>query len=336
MQIQENISLKSRNTFGIDVKARRYAVFTDLEELTKLAAQFRPSKLLILGGGSNVLFTRDYDGLVLANGIKGIELIREDEHHLYVRAGGGENWSQFVAYCVRRGWAGVENLSLIPGDVGASPIQNIGAYGVELKEVFYELDAFHLQDRKVFAFSVNDCQFGYRDSVFKHRLKGQYVIVNVTLRLNKIPLFNTRYGSVEEELKKMGTRQLSIQAIAQAVINIRSAKLPDPAKIPNAGSFFKNPTVNKATFQKLREGHPAIVGYENGDGSMKLAAGWLIEQCGWKGFRKGDAGCHTHQALVLVNYGHASGQDILDLSQEIVHSVKNRYGVELVREVQVI
>ncbi len=336
MQIQENISLKSRNTFGIDVRARRFAMFSDLDQLSKLLSECSTSPILVLGGGSNVLFTHNFDGLVLVNGIKGIELIREDEHHLYVRAGGGENWQQFVAYCVQRGWAGVENLSLIPGDVGASPIQNIGAYGVELKEVFYELDAYHLQGQKVYAFSVNDCGFGYRDSVFKHTLKGQYIILNVTFRLNKIPSFQTSYGSLEEELQKMGTRTMSIQAIAQAVINIRKAKLPDPAKIANAGSFFKNPTVDKAHFQRLQRDHPAIVGYTNGNGSVKLAAGWLIEQCGWKGYRKGDAGCHAKQALVLVNYGQATGKDILDLGEEIARSVKTRFDVELTREVQVI
>jgi UDP-N-acetylmuramate dehydrogenase len=336
MQIQENFSLKSHNSFGIDVNARHYAVFSDVDQLSKLAREFKSSPVFVLGGGSNILFTKNFDGLVLHNRITGIELIREDEHHLYVRAGAGESWTGFVSFCVARNWAGVENLSLIPGNVGASPIQNIGAYGVELKEIFFELDAFLLKERKVFAFSLNDCKFGYRDSVFKNGLKGQFVILNVTLRLNKIPIFNTSYGSVEEELKNMGTRQLSVQAVAQAITNIRSAKLPDPAKIGNAGSFFKNPVVAKKEFERLQKDHPGLPGYENSDGSMKLAAGWLIEKCGWKGYRKGDAGCHASQALVLVNYGHASGKDILDLSREISKSVKKKFAVDLKEEVNVL
>jgi UDP-N-acetylmuramate dehydrogenase len=336
MQIQKNFSLKLYNTFGIDVYASQFSSFHDAEQLAGLVTVSGGSPVFILGGGSNILFTEDFNGLVLFNGIKGIELIKEDENYIYVRAGAGENWHHFVLYCLQRNWAGIENLSLIPGSVGASPIQNIGAYGVELKEFFYELEAFHLKDKKVYTFSVNDCAFGYRDSVFKHALKNQYVILNVTFRLNKVPVFHTGYGALEEELRKMGVKELSIQAISQAVIRIRRAKLPDPAEIGNAGSFFKNPQVSGSVFGKLLDKFPGITGFKNPDGTVKLAAGWLIEQCGWKGYRKGDAGCHEKQALVLVNYGHASGKEILDLSEEILSSVKLKFGVSLEREVNMV
>jgi len=297
---------------------------------------------LLLGGGSNVLFTHHFNGIVLKNEIRGIELIREDEHYVYVRAGAGESWHGFVQYCLQRNYAGVENLSLIPGNVGAAPMQNIGAYGVEIKDVFYELEALLTAANQVFAFSVNDCQFGYRDSLFKRSLRGRAIILNVTFRLHKIPQFHTEYGAIRAELDKMGVKQLSIQAISQAVINIRSSKLPDPKQIGNAGSFFKNPTVSGDRFAALQKEFPGIPGYPgvadptNPLPPVKLAAGWLIEQCGWKGFRRGDAGCHALQALVLVNYGHASGQDIYDLSEEILQSVKTRFDVELEREVNII
>jgi len=336
MPIQENISLKQFNTFGIDVCAKHFSAFDSWENLRELIISHPKLKIFILGGGSNILFTKNFDGLVLKNEISGIELIKEDEHHLYVRAGAGENWHQFVMHCIQRNWAGLENLSLIPGNVGASPMQNIGAYGVELKESFDELEAFHIKEKKVYSFSVNDCGFGYRDSVFKKKLKDQFIILNVTYRLNKIPQFNTSYGAVEEELNRMGIKKLTIQAISQAVINIRSSKLPDPLKIGNAGSFFKNPSISKSKFSDLKKQFPGIIGYENPDSTIKLAAGWLIEQCGWKGYRKGDAGCHDKQALVLVNYGHATGKEIHQLSEGIEQSVKKKFGVKLEREVNII
>ncbi|HTS46098.1 MAG TPA: UDP-N-acetylmuramate dehydrogenase [Puia sp.] len=336
MQIQQNISLKQFNTFGIDVNAGYFGRFTSAEELTGQMSFDSKLPVHILGGGSNILFTKDFVGLVLKNDIMGIELVKEDEHHVYVRVGAGENWHRFVMYCINRNWAGLENLSLIPGNVGASPMQNIGAYGVELKEVFEELEAYHIREKKVFTFSVNDCEFGYRESVFKKKWKDQFVILHVTFRLNKVPVFNTSYGALETELSRMGVKELSIQAISQAVINIRSSKLPDPAKIGNAGSFFKNPQVIKSRFLQLKKENPGIIGYENQNGTMKLAAGWLIEQCGWKGFRNGDAGCYDKQALVLVNYGHASGKEIYKLSEDIAASVKKKFGVELEREVNII
>jgi len=339
----ENFSLKTYNTFGIEARARYFSTFRSLEDLAGAPSS---GALLILGGGSNVLFTGDFDGLVLRNELKGIELVGEDEEHVYVRAGAGENWHGFVQHALQRGWAGVENLSLIPGSVGAAPMQNIGAYGVEIKDVFHELSAWHLSEKKVYTFGLRDCAFGYRESAFKLRYRGQFVILDVTFRLNKKPHFHIEYGAIREELEKMQVRELSIQAISQAVIHIRQSKLPDPAQIGNAGSFFKNPTVTGEKFAQLKELHPGVVGYPvagagtssdtGGPSAVKLAAGWLIEQCGWKGFRRGDAGCHVRQALVLVNYGHASGREIYELSEEILQSVRAKFGVELEREVNII
>lgn len=337
MDILNNISLLPYNTMGIDVKARSFASFKDadqLSQLLKLGAAQDPT--LILGGGSNILFTHDYDGWVLKNEVKGIEVVAEDAHYVYVKAGAGENWHDFVNYCLQRNLAGVENLSLIPGNVGASPMQNIGAYGVEIKDVFQELDAFHIRDKRIQEFSLNDCDFGYRESVFKRRYRDQFVILHVTYRLHKKPQFNTSYGAIEQELERMGVKELSIQAISQAVINIRRSKLPDPKDIGNTGSFFKNPSVPAVFFEQLKQSFPGIVGYANTDGTVKLAAGWLIEQCGWKGVRRGDAGCHSRQALVLVNYGHATGKEIYNLSEDILQSVKTKFGVTLEREVNIV
>ncbi len=344
---KDNISLKKYNTFGINAIARHFAVFTDSGQLAGLLehAPARPQAaapgLLVLGGGSNILLTGDIDGLVLKNEVTGIQLIKEDGDHVYVRAGAGEPWHGFVQYCLGRDWAGVENLSLIPGSVGAAPMQNIGAYGVEIKEVFHELEAWSLEDGRIYTFSNNDCRFGYRDSIFKGTYKGRFIILSVTFRLNKTPVFHTEYGAIREELDRMGVQDLSIRAISAAVIHIRSAKLPDPAQIGNAGSFFKNPTVPDEQFETLQAAYPGIVGYrqpstDDGEGTVKLAAGWLIEQCGWKGYRRGDAGCHARQALVLVNYGHATGSEIYDLSEDILHSVQQKFGVTLEREVNIV
>lgn len=336
MQIQENISLKPYNSFAIDVKARSFASFSDIEELNELLTPNSKLATLILGGGSNILFTQNFDGLVLKNEIKGIVKINEDEEFVYLQAGAGENWHQFVLYCIENEWAGVENLSLIPGCVGASPMQNIGAYGVEIKDVFHELKAFHKREKTNYAFDLKACDFGYRESVFKRKYKDEFVITNVTFRLRKQPVFNTSYGALEQELEKMEVKELSIKSISDAVINIRSSKLPNPNEIGNAGSFFKNPEVNNEQFSILQKEFPSIVGYGLSNGNMKLAAGWLIEQCGWKGYRKGDAGCHAMQALVLVNYGNAKGEEIYNLSEEILQSVKEKFAVILEREVNII
>jgi UDP-N-acetylmuramate dehydrogenase len=343
MNPQQNISLRPYNTFGINAKAKYFATFESLSELEE-TLNYNPdshrgqttNSKLILGGGSNILLTKDFDGIVLKNEIKGIKVVKEDDDHIYIKSGAGENWHQFVLYCVNNNYAGVENLSLIPGNVGASPMQNIGAYGAEVKDVFYELEAYHEHDKVIQKFSLKDCEFGYRESVFKNKYKGQFIITNVTYRLNKKPSFNTSYGAVSQELERMGVDKLSIQAISQAVINIRTSKLPDPKELGNAGSFFKNPIISNLQYEELKKTFPNIVSFPSGPDHTKLAAGWLIEQCGWKGYRKDDAGCYLKQALVLVNYGNASGEEIFDLSEEIIQSVKRTFGVVLEREVNII
>jgi UDP-N-acetylmuramate dehydrogenase len=241
-----------------------------------------------------------------------------------------------VEHCIAKGWCGVENLALIPGCIGASPMQNIGAYGVEIKDVFHSLEAWHLQDKELHSFSLEDCAFGYRESVFKRKYKGQYIITHVTYRLRKTPEFRISYGAIQQELERMGVQELSIRAVADAVIGIRMSKLPDPAVIGNAGSFFKNPELPAETFVALKKRFPDIVGYSTSSGMVKLAAGWLIERAGWKGYRKGDAGVHENQALVLVNYGQATGDEIFQLSEEILHSIDAQFGVHLEREVNII
>jgi UDP-N-acetylmuramate dehydrogenase len=341
MQLQENHSLKSYNTFGIDARAKYFSSFSSVEELQEAIDLISKNnsiqkKPLILGGGSNILFTQNFDGLVLRNEIKGIHTVHEDEHHIHVKAGAGENWHSFVMHCIRNEFAGIENLSLIPGNVGASPMQNIGAYGVEIKDVFYSLEAWHIKEKKVEQFSVNDCEFGYRDSVFKKKYKDEFVILDVTYRLNKDPVLNISYGAIKEELEKMKITEPGIEVVSQAVINIRSSKLPDPAVLGNAGSFFKNPEITGQQFEELKSIHPGIVGFPLQNGKVKLAAGWLIEQCGWKGHRRGDAGCYEKQALVLVNYGNASGREIYDLSEDIKQSVFKKFNVPLEREVNII
>jgi len=336
MQIQENIALKPFNTFGIPAMAKYFASFTGADELAELMAQQPAIERLLLGGGSNILFTGNFSGLVLKNEIKGIEVVREDDAFVYVKAGAGENWHRFVMFCIDRNWGGVENLSLIPGNTGASPMQNIGAYGVEIKDVFHELEAFHLGDKTIVRFGLQDCGFGYRESVFKNKYKDQFAILSVTCKLRKKPVFNTSYGAIAQELAHAGVQQLSVKAISDAVIRIRSSKLPDPAVYGNAGSFFKNPLVTDRMYQQLKEQFPSIIAYPAAHGSVKLAAGWLIEQCGWKGYRKGDAGCHAKQALVLVNYGNATGKEIYDLSTDILESVEQKFRVTLEREVNII
>ncbi len=340
--IAENISLKPYNSFGIEARAAFFSPFDTTEALKELLA-FRPAgngmrtlPHLVLGGGSNVLFTGNFNGIVLKNEIQGIELVEEDEHHVYVKAGAGVVWHQLVLHCISNGWAGLENLSLIPGNVGASPMQNIGAYGVEIKDVFHQLEALHIETGLLQVFNLEQCAFGYRESVFKRRYKNQFVITSVTYRLNKQPRFNTSYGAIEQELEKMQVKDLSIRAISDAVIHIRSSKLPDPAVTGNAGSFFKNPEIGIEQFQRLRETFPGVIGYVLPGNKVKLAAGWLIEQCGWKGYREGDAGCHSKQALVLVNYGNASGKEIYALSTRIIESVQQKFEVALEREVNII
>ncbi len=335
MEIYADYPLKSMNTFGMEAFAGHFARFSSENGLDILLSDKRFRKpALILGGGSNILLTRNPES-VLKNEIRGIEKVNEDEDYVYVKAGAGETWHQFVLYCIEQQWAGIENLSLIPGSVGASPMQNIGAYGVEVKDVFHALEAFRIFDKKRMTFYAEDCHFGYRDSVFKNKNKGEFVILNVTYKLRKVPRFNTSYGAIENELEAMGVKELSIKAISDAVIRIRTSKLPDPKKIGNAGSFFKNPIVSVLKKEQLEITAPGLKSYPFG-AEYKLAAGWLIEQCGWKGYRDGDAGVHPKQALVLVNYGNAKGADIKLLSDKIQQSVFEKFGVRLEREVNFI
>ena len=335
MYFQENYSLKNLNSFGINVSAKYFTGFKNTNELAEILATANENKL-ILGGGSNILFTKNFNGLVLKNEIEGIEIIKEDEKYVYVKAGAGVGWHPFVLYCIENNFAGAENLSLIPGSVGASPMQNIGAYGVELKNIFYELEAFHINDKNLIVFTNKDCEFGYRESIFKNKFKGEFVITSVTFRLNKFPVFNTSYGAIETELQKMGVQSPSIKSISDAVISIRKSKLPDPKIIGNAGSFFKNPTIKNIDFENLKKEYPAIVGYAVGLEETKLAAGWLIEKAGFKGYRLNDAGCHEKQALVLVNYGNATGGEILHVSEKIINAVKLMFNVSLQREVNIV
>lgn len=333
--IELNKNLKDYNTFGISVYADRFAQFLSIEELQSILNQRNGSDLLILGGGSNLLLTKDFKGLVIKNDIRKFEIKEETTDSVIVESGAGENWHSFVLKCIEKGYGGIENLSLIPGSVGASPMQNIGAYGVEIKDVFESLNAFHIQSGEIHTFSKEDCKFGYRESVFKNKEKGEYVIISVTFRLSKNPVVNSTYGAINEQLKVMGIENPTIKQLSDAVISIRQSKLPDPKIIGNAGSFFKNPTVEIALLEKIKKNHPDIPNYpaENG---RKLAAGWLIEKAGWKGKTFGNYGVHKLQALVLVNYNNATGQEIYDLSSRIIEDVFEKFGVSLEREVNIL
>jgi UDP-N-acetylmuramate dehydrogenase len=331
-----NCSLKPYNTFGIDVQAKAFDRFSNIEELSACINTYKGLELLIVGGGSNILFTKDFDGVVLKNELKGFEVLSETDTTVIVRAGAGENWHEFVLKCIDLGYAGIENMSLIPGSVGASPMQNIGAYGVEIKDVFHSLKAYHIASGEIHTFDAAACEFGYRESVFKRALKGQYVIISVAFQLSKIAAINKNYGAIESQLESMGISQPSIKDISNAVIAIRSSKLPDPKTLGNAGSFFKNPVVDQQLVDRILEIHPEAPNYPAETGKRKLAAGWLIEQTGWKGKTIGTCGVHTLQALVLVNYGGSTGQQIYDLSSQIIASVEEKFGVTLEREVNIL
>lgn len=336
MYLQENLSLKTYNTFRINALAKYFCEFSSADLLAEILEEHQGVEKMILGGGSNILFTKNFGGLVLKNNIPGINVVNEDDKSFYVKAGAGVNWHQFVMYCVGNNYGGVENLSLIPGNTGASPMQNIGAYGIEIKDMFHELNAWNLADNTIQRFNNSDCEFGYRESVFKKKYKGQFIVLDVTFKLNKKPVFNISYGAIKSELEKMNVQELTIQAISEAVIKIRTSKLPDPSVIGNAGSFFKNPEIHRHALQELLRIEPGLPNYKIDDDTFKIPAGWLIEQCGWKGYREGDAGCYEKQALVLVNYGNATGKEIFDLSDEIKISVKEKFGIDLEREVNII
>ncbi len=334
--ISKNQDLKPFNTFGISVKADEFASFKNIEELDNLIRSNKNKEILILGGGSNVLFTKDFHGLVLRNEIKGFDVITESTDKVIVRSGAGEVWHEFVMKCIDLGLAGLENLSLIPGSVGASPMQNIGAYGVEIKDVFYSLEAYHIPSGEVHRFNKEQCEFGYRESVFKRALRGQYVIVSVSFELSRNARTNTSYGAIESELQKMGISHPTIKDVSNAVIAIRSSKLPDPKLIGNAGSFFKNPVVDKIVSDEILNRYPDMPNYPAEGDKRKLAAGWLIEKAGWKGKTIREHGVHKLQALVLVNYGNTSGSEIYDLSSAIIQDIQEKFGVTLEREVNIL
>lgn len=337
MQIEYNVSLKDYNTFGLEAKAAAFVEVHSVEELQE-ALRENQGKLpiFILGGGSNLLLTQDVPFLVIKNAIKGITIVEEAETDLVLAVGGGENWHQLVMKTLDNGLSGLENLSLIPGTVGAAPIQNIGAYGVELKDVFEKLEAVELATGNLQTFDAAACKFGYRDSVFKQELKGKFCITTVFLRLSKKPLINTNYGAIREVLKERHIEQPTSRDVSDAVIFIRQSKLPDPAKLGNSGSFFQNPEIERSQFERLQQQFPNIIHYDLPDGRVKIPAGWLIEQCGWKGKRVGNTGSHKDQSLVLVNYGGATGAEVWQLAQDIIASVKEKFGIELTPEVNVL
>lgn len=338
LQFQENYNLQAFNTFGLAEAAQYFIRIKSEEELEALVDHsiFTENEVLWLGGGSNMLLTQGYDGLVVKLEFSGIQTEELSEDTVRISVAGGENWHEMVQWTIGQGYGGLENLSLIPGNVGTAPIQNIGAYGVELKDHFYALKAFDLQEKKWVTFDKEACGFGYRQSIFKGTAKGRYVVTEVTFDLSRQNhQLRTSYGAIQNQLKEMAV-EASIETIAQAVIAIRQSKLPDPAEIGNSGSFFKNPIVSSEDHQRLVKEYPDMVAYPAGEGKMKLAAGWLIEQAGWKGYRKGDAGVHEKQALVLVNYGKARGADIKALSEAIQASVYRTFAVHLEAEVNII
>ncbi len=337
MEIHENFSLKNLNTFGIKAESKYYATFHSTESLRELLQDkvLRNLSKLILGGGSNMLFTKDYDGIILHNKIQGIQIETENDDEAQVQSGAGVSWHDLVVFALENNLGGIENLSLIPGTVGASPMQNIGAYGVEIKDVFHSLKALNLETLEIEEFDKAQCKFGYRESVFKKELKGKYVIVEVTFRLTKNTVVNTSYGAIKDTLQEMGVVQPTIQAVSEAVCKIRRSKLPNPAEIGNAGSFFKNPEISKGLYDELKAKHENMPSYPTDHGLVKVPAGWLIEQCGWKGKSLGNYGVHKNQALVLVNYSDAKGQDIFLLSEEIKKSVREVFGISLETEVAI-
>jgi UDP-N-acetylmuramate dehydrogenase len=338
MIISSNISLKPYNTFGIKAFAKYFTSVETTENIKELlqSNEYKHNERLILGGGSNMLLTKNVNAIVVKNNLKGISVVKETLEDVFVKCAGGEVWHEFVMWCINKNYGGLENLSLIPGCTGASPMQNIGAYGVEIKDTFYELEAIHAITGEQKTFSKSDCQFGYRESVFKHQFKNHFIISSVTFQLSKKPTFHIEYGAIKQELDAMNISELNIKAISQAVINIRSSKLPNPKEIGNAGSFFKNPEVSSDVYKRLKNEFQNLVAYPLENGNYKLAAGWLIEQSGLKGYRVGDAGVHKLQALVLVNYGDASGGEIYDLSSHVLKTVNDKFGVELEREVNII
>ncbi len=338
MKVLKNISLKNLNTFGVDVKSKYFVEVYSEEELKQVlnSEEFPHQQKLILGSGSNILFTKDFDGLIIKNSISGIKLLDEDSNKVIVEAGAGVIWDELVKYCIDKNIGGIENLSYIPGMVGAAPIQNIGAYGQELEDTFYELNGIYVDNCETKNFNKSECSFSYRNSIFKNELKNKFVITSVRLKLNNNPDANFSYNPVKEEVEKRNIKHPTIKDIREIVIDIRKNKLPDPVEIGNAGSFFKNPVVAKEKFKVLEKEYPDLKYFFIDDYNIKIPAAWLIEKCGWKGKRIGDAGTHKMQPLVIVNYGNASGKEIYEISMMIKNDVKTSFEITLENEVNIL
>lgn len=337
MQIQYNFSLKSFNTFGIEAKAKSFVAVHTLEDLKTVLAEHAAEKKFILGGGSNMLLTQDIEALVIHIDLKGKRIVKEDDDFVWVESMAGENWHEFVLWTIDQNFGGLENMSLIPGNVGTTPVQNIGAYGTEIKDTFVSCDAMKIDDQTMRTFSKEDCRFGYRESIFKQEAKDQYIITTVVFKLTKRNHnINTSYGDITKELALQNVTVPTLKDVSNAVIAIRQSKLPDPKVLGNSGSFFKNPVISRSHFEKVQAQFPEIKFFEVSPTEVKVPAGWLIEQAGYKGFRKGDAGVHKNQALVLVNYGSATGQEILALSREVQQAVFDKYSIAIEAEVNVI
>ena len=337
MQIQNNISLKSYNTFGIEAYAKYFISVNSIDSLKQVIALKKHQNKLILGGGSNILLTKDFNGLVIHINFKGIRIISENENFVTIKASAGENWHEFVIWCINNNFGGIENLSLIPGNVGTAPIQNIGAYGVELKDIFESCEAININTGKAHSFSKLDCNFGYRNSIFKQEVKNKYIITSVNFKLTKNHHnLKVNYGAISEQLELMQVSEPSIKDISKAVIRIRESKLPNPNDIGNSGSFFKNPIISKAQFKKLSENFKNVPNYPMSNETVKVPAGWLIEKAGFKGKRFGDYGVHKNQALVLVNYGHATGIEILELSKLIQKTIQRLFEIYIETEVNIL
>lgn len=337
MHIQQNFSLKNYNTFGIEAKASEFIAIHSLEELQTVLHENKGKKKFILGGGSNMLLTQDIQALVIHIDIKGIKVIQEDDDFVWIEANAGENWHEFVLHTLDNNYGGLENMSLIPGNVGTTPVQNIGAYGAEIKDTFVSCQAVHIATQQQRTFTKAECHFGYRESIFKQEVRDQYIITSVVFKLTKTNHnLNIGYGDIIKELDSKGISQPTIKDVSNAVIAIRQSKLPDPKELGNSGSFFKNPIISRAHFEKVQAQFPEIKHFDISPEEVKVPAGWLIEQAGLKGYRVGDAGVHKNQALVLVNYGHATGTEILNLSKEIQKTILDKYSIAIEAEVNII
>lgn len=338
MKIQENISLKKYNTFNFDIKAGQFCEIASEDELFELFShnEIVNKNLLVIGEGSNLLFRKDFDGLIIKLTDTKIDIIKEDDLSVYIKAGAGVQWDYFVEYAVNKNLGGIENLSFIPGTVGASPVQNIGAYGQEVKDTIEYVNGLNIAEMKIVTLSGRECNFGYRNSIFKNQLKNKFIVTSVVFKLSKNPVLNINYGSIKTELAKLQKSNFTIADVREAVITIRKSKLPDPVEVGSAGSFFKNPEINKNEYLALKDKYPELPSYELETGLFKIPAGWLIEQCGWKGKRVGDAGCYPKQALILCNFGSARPTDIIELAESIKESVYNKFGIAIHEEVNII